>query len=165
MKQSARPARAARKTSAPRAKAKRTTKPRASARPRVHVSIDVPDLEAGLRFYQSVFGFAEVARPFATMAVLDAHNLTVCMHAKSAGSKPSPVGTDLRRYLRHWTPVHLDLHVQDFERVLEKVRAEGGLIEMEFREQGPMPAAFCSDPFGNGFCVLGEATRQHQPRR
>jgi predicted enzyme related to lactoylglutathione lyase len=122
----------------------------------VHVSIDVPDLEAGLRFYSGVFGFVETARPFETMAVLDANNVTVCMHAKAAGTKSSSAGSDTRRYERHWTPVHLDLHVHDFDGVLDKVRAEGGAIETEFRNQGPKPVAFCSDPFGNGFCVIGE---------
>ena len=156
MKQRVRPRRDGRKASAPKGKAMRPTKPGAGARPSVHLSIDVPDIEAGLRFYETVFGFVEVARPFSTMAILDANNLTVCVHEKSAGTKPSPNGTDVRRYERHWTPVHVDLHVHDFDGVLGKVRAEGGLIEMEFREQGPKPAAFCSDPFGNGFCVIGE---------
>ena len=128
-------------------------KPRARAT--VNVSIDVPDLEAGLQFYAAVFGFAETARPFPTMAILDANNVMVCMHAKPAGSKSSPAGADVRRYERHWTPVHLDLHVREFDAALEKVRAEGGTIENEFRSEGPKPAAFCSDPFGNGFCVIG----------
>jgi predicted enzyme related to lactoylglutathione lyase len=90
------------------------------------------------------------------MAILDANNVTVCMHAKASGTKSSSAGTETRRYERHWTPVHLDLHVRDFDAVLAKVRAHGGAIEDEYREQGPMPAAFCSDPFGNGFCVIGE---------
>jgi len=151
-----RPRRDGRKTRAPEGKAMQPTRSGTGARAVVHVSIDVPDLKAGLRFYGSVFGFVEVARPFAQMAILDANNVTVCMHEKSAGTKPSPNGTDVRRYERHWTPVHIDLHVDDFDGVLGKVRAEGGLIEMEFRDQGPKPAAFCSDPFGNGFCVIGE---------
>jgi predicted enzyme related to lactoylglutathione lyase len=129
---------------------------RASPRPTVHVSIDVPDLDAGVRFYGSVFGFTETARPFPTMAVLDANNVTVCMHAKAAGSRSSQAGADVRRYQRHWTPVHLDLHVRDFDDALGRVRAEGGAIENEFRSEGPKPVAFCSDPFGNGFCVIGE---------
>jgi predicted enzyme related to lactoylglutathione lyase len=99
----------------------------------------------------------EIARPCPTMAILDASNMTVCMHAKAAGTKPSPAGTDVRRCERHWTPVHVDLHVHDFDGVLEKLRADGGVIEAECREQGPRPTAFCSDPFGNGFCVIGEA--------
>ena len=137
---------------------KRTKTKPGAARPSVHVSIDVPELEAGLRFYGEVFGFVETARPFPTMAILDANNVSVCMHEKAAGSKSSSRGPELRRYERHWTPVHLDLHVEDFDAVLDEVRAQGGAIENEFRTQGPMPAAFCSDPFGNGFCVIGERT-------
>jgi predicted enzyme related to lactoylglutathione lyase len=148
----AQPRRDGRTPRAPSAKAK----PAARARPSVHVSIDVPDLEAGLRFYASVFGFVEIARPFPAMAILDANNVTVCMHAKSEGTRPAPEGTDVRRYERHWTPVHIDLHVHDFEGVIGQVRAQGGLIEMEFRDHGPRPTAFCSDPFGNGFCVIGD---------
>ena len=160
MTPTARPRRDGRKARAGKAKkAMRTTKPGAGARPSVHVSIDVPDLEAGLRFYESVFGLVEIARPFPTMAILDANNVTVCMHQKSAGTKPSPNGTDVRRFERHWTPVHLDLHVQDFDGVVGRVRAGGGLVEMEFHEHGPRPTAFCSDPFGNGFCVIGDAAR------
>jgi len=132
-----------------------TRRARDEARPSVNLSIDVPELEAGLRFYATVFGFVETARPFATMAVLDANNVTVCMHAKPAGTQPSPAGADLRRYERHWTPVHLDFDVPDLDAVLARVRAEGGRVESEFRDQGPKPVAFCSDPFGNGFCVIG----------
>jgi predicted enzyme related to lactoylglutathione lyase len=117
---------------------------KAAARPSVHVSIDVPDLEAGLRFYGEVFGFVKAALPFPTMAILDANNVSVCMHEKAAGSKSSSAGSDGRRYERHWTPVHLDLHVEDFDAVLSDVRAHGGAIENEFRTQGPKPAAFCS---------------------
>ena len=129
---------------------------RSIAWPSVHLSIDVPNLEAGLRFYGNVFGFREKARPFPTMAILDANNLTVCMHEKAAGTKSSPGASDVRRYERHWTPVHVDVHVEDLDAALEKLRAEGGLVETEFRTEGPMPVAFCSDPFGNGFCVIGE---------
>jgi predicted enzyme related to lactoylglutathione lyase len=82
--------------------------------------------------------------------------MTVCMHEKHTGTKSSMGGSELRHYGRHWTPVHLDLHVHDFDATLTKVRDEGGAIENEFRDQGPKPAAFCSDPFGNGFCVIGE---------
>ena len=35
-------------------------------------------------------------------------------------------------------------------------RASRGVIENEFRTDGPRPAAFCSDPFGHGFCVIGD---------
>lgn len=121
----------------------------------VHVSIDVPDLDAGISFYGAVFGFKETARPFPAMAILDGHNVTVCMHAKPEGTKSSTGGAEMRRYARHWTPVHLDLHVKDIDPVLAAIRANGGSVENEFRTEGPRPAAFCADPFGNGFCVIG----------
>jgi predicted enzyme related to lactoylglutathione lyase len=128
----------------------------AKQRPTVHASIDVPSLDRGLQFYGRVFGFIETARPFATMAILDANNLTICMHQKADGSESSGTGSERRRYERHWTPVHLDFHVRDFDDTLRKVTEEQGRIEVEFRTHGPKPAAFCSDPFGNGFCIIGE---------
>jgi predicted enzyme related to lactoylglutathione lyase len=125
----------------------------AGVRAEVNVSIDVPDLARGIDFYGTIFGFAEKARPFPSMAVLDAGNVTVCMHEKAEGS--TPAGTDRRRYERHWTPVHLDVHVADIEPVIALVAAKGGTVERVFRSEGPRPAASCADPFGNGFCVIG----------
>ncbi|MFO0668153.1 MAG: hypothetical protein U0235_00810 [Polyangiaceae bacterium] len=40
------------------------TKTKDETRPSVHVSIDVPELDAGLRFYGEVFGFVEKGAPF-----------------------------------------------------------------------------------------------------
>lgn len=123
-------------------------------RPTVHLSIDVPDLGRGLGFYATVCGFRETARPFPTMAVLGGNTLTVCLHEKPAGS-PSSDGGPPRDYGRHWTAVHRDLHVEDFGGTLDRVAAAGGRIERTLRDEGPRAAAFCSDPFGNGFCVIG----------
>ena len=122
----------------------------------VHVSIDVPELERGLGFYGRVFGFVEKSRPFPTMAIVNGNNVTICIHEKTAGTRSSAGSAEPRRYERHWTPVHLDFHVPDFDETLARIRSENGTIENEFRNQGPMPAAFCSDPYGNGFCVIGE---------
>ena len=131
----------------------------------IHVSIDVPDLSMGLRFYDRVFGFAETARPFPTMAVLDARNATICLHEKPAGTRPTPAADVVRGYHRHWTPVHLDLHVAELDPVLALIRQEGGQIEREFRTEGPKPVAFCADRFGHGFCVIadgGAETTSHE---
>jgi catechol 2,3-dioxygenase-like lactoylglutathione lyase family enzyme len=126
----------------------------------VNVSIDVPDLESGLSFYRRVFGFHESSRPFPTMAVLNAGNVTLCLHQKAAGTRPVSAADTRRTYDRHWTPVHLDLHVPALDPVLALIRAEGGLIERELRTEGPKPVAFCSDPFGHGFCVIAETDIQ-----
>jgi predicted enzyme related to lactoylglutathione lyase len=118
-----------------------------------NISIDVPDLERGLRFYCNVFGWTERSRPFPTMAVLDGGNIIICVHEKAAGSVPAPEAA-ARRYERHWTPVHLDLHVSDFDETLERAKAEGAVVEQSFSV--PKATAFCSDPFGHGFCLIAK---------
>jgi len=118
-----------------------------------NVSIDVPDLDAGVDFYRRVFGWSEKSRPLPHMAVLDGNNVMVCIHAKVEGSKPAP-SEQTRTYSRHWTPVHLDLHVEDFEATMAKAVAAGAHVEQQYNH--PKAVAFCSDPFGNGFCVIGK---------
>lgn len=123
----------------------------------VNISIDVPSLDAGLSFYQAVFGFEEIARPFETMSVLDAGNASICVHERSEGTESSASSGEARRYVRHWTPVHLDFHVENLMPIVEKITLAGGNIEQLLLDMGPRPVAFCSDPFGNGFCVIAKA--------
>ena len=119
------------------------------------VSIDVPQLDEGLRFYRDVLGLSEVARPVATYVVLKCGDSHIGLMEKSAGSKPAEGTDQVRRYARHWTPVHIDFHVDDFEAFLEKAVNAGAKCEQKFKGGARPPIAFCSDPFGNGFCVLG----------
>jgi len=120
------------------------------------VSIDVPDLEEGLKFYRDALGLAEIARPVPTYAVLKCGDAHIGIFEKPAGSKPAQGSNDVRRYARHWTPVHIDFHVEDFDAVLAKVVKAGAICEEKHEGGGGRPPiAFCSDPFGNGFCVVG----------
>lgn len=118
------------------------------------VSIDVPDLAQGVAFYCAAFGFSKKSEPVPGVAVLHGLNIEVCLLQKPAGSKPSPATGDQRRYERHWTPVHLDFHVDDLRAALERVEAQGGRREQIFENPEHGSAAFCTDPFGNGFCLL-----------
>jgi hypothetical protein len=100
-------------------------------------------------------GLVEVARPVATYVVLDCGGARIGLIEKPAGTTPAKGADDVRRYQRHWTPVHVDFHADDFAAVLEKLLNAGATCEQRF-EGGDRPAiAFCSDPFGNGFCLLG----------
>ena len=119
------------------------------------VSIDVPLIDEGLRFYRDALGFFEIARPVATYAVLQCGDSQIGLIEKPAGSKPAPECGDVRRHERQWTPVHIDFHVEDFEPFLDKAMKAGATCERKFEGGGRPPIAFCSDPFGNGFCVLG----------
>lgn len=121
----------------------------------VSISIDVPSLEDGIRFYKEAFGFIESARPHESYAVLTAGDARIGLLAKAAGSSPAKDCDDVRRYDRHWTPVHIDLNVEDFDPALQRALAAGATCEQLHRIAGYPPVAFCSDPFGHGFCIIG----------
>lgn len=120
----------------------------------VSVSVDVPDLEQAIRFYGDAFGFVKVATPVPGVVVLQAGELSLCLLQKAPGTQPSPATSDRRRYERHWTPVHLDIHVDDLEAALARAVKAGATQEQLFRNVEHGSAAFCSDPFGHGFCLL-----------
>jgi predicted enzyme related to lactoylglutathione lyase len=120
----------------------------------VSVSIDVPDLAEGIAFYSGAFGFTKKAQPLPTVAVLHGLNMELCLLEKPAGSKPAPKTEDQRKFERHWTPVHLDFHVDNLAAALERVEALGAKREQVFENVEHGSAAFCSDPFGHGFCLL-----------
>jgi len=120
------------------------------------VSIDVPNIDEGIRCYCDAFGFVETARPVESYAVLKCGDCEIGLLEKAAGTNPAEGSEDIRRYERHWTPVHVDFHVEEFEKALERALSAGAKCEQQFDDGEHPPIAFCSDPFGNGFCVLGK---------
>ncbi|MFO0745301.1 MAG: VOC family protein [Myxococcota bacterium] len=120
----------------------------------IGISIDVPDLAAGFRFYSEAFGFTKVAEPVPGVLVMRLDDTMVCLLEKGVGSRPSPTTQDLRRYERHWTPVHLDFHVDDLAVARERAVRAGAVAEQVFENPEHGSAAFCSDPFGHGFCLI-----------
>jgi predicted enzyme related to lactoylglutathione lyase len=118
------------------------------------VSIDVPSLAQGVAFYCGAFGFSKKSEPVPGVAVLHGLNMELCLLEKPAGSKPSPETDDRRKFERHWTPVHLDFHVEDLHAALQRAEALGARREQVFENPGHASAAFCSDPFGHGFCLI-----------
>src|SRR3954468_7276444 len=75
------------------------------------VSLDVPNLAEGVAFYCGAFGLSKKSEPVPGVAVLHGLNIELCLLEKPPGSKPSPGTGDRRNFERHWTPVHLDFHV------------------------------------------------------
>ena len=118
-------------------------------------TIDVPDIDAALAFYGGVFGFAEVARPISTYAIVEADGQQLGLMKKAAGSLATPAPDTNRTYERHWTPIHLDFHVEDYDAARDAILRLGGSIEELHQVPGRRVIAFCSDPFGHGFCLLG----------
>jgi predicted enzyme related to lactoylglutathione lyase len=124
------------------------------------VSIDVPNLAQGVAFYCAAFGFVKKSEPMPGLAVLQGLNIELCLLEKPAGSAPAPGTGDRRRYERHWTPVHLDFDVEELHLALLRVEAHGAKREQVFENPEYGSAAFCSDPFGNGFCLLQRKGKQ-----
>ena len=120
----------------------------------IEICIDVPDMLQGIRFYADAFGFSKVSVPYPGVAFLQAGAAKITLLEKPEGSKPSPNTSDVRQYDRHWTPVHLDFHVDNMKAALEKAVAAGAIKEQFFENPEHGSAAFCADPFGNGFCLL-----------
>jgi catechol 2,3-dioxygenase-like lactoylglutathione lyase family enzyme len=125
----------------------------------ISVSVDVPSLEEGLRFYGEAFGFVKASEPYPGVAVVRVDNAELLLLAKQSDSAPFPEAGEKRRYHRHWTPVHLDLHVDDFKESLAKALSAGAKQEHLFEHPGRPSVAFCSDPFGHGFCLIERRKR------
>lgn len=122
---------------------------------RYSATIDVPDLEAGIAFYGGVLGLREAARPVPAYAILSRDGQSLGLMEKAEGSRPTPAEEVRRGYARHWTPVHLDFHVDDVEATVAAVERLGGTVEQGHAVPGRSRVAFCADPFGHGFCILG----------
>ena len=116
------------------------------------LNVDVPDVEAGLHFYTTAFDL-KVGRRFGTGFVeLLGWPATVYLLAKPAGT----VGAagDLRRYDRHWTPIHVDIVVEDVDAAVDRAVGAGAKLEVPARDTSYGRIAMLADPFGHGFCLL-----------
>jgi predicted enzyme related to lactoylglutathione lyase len=118
----------------------------------VLINIDVPDVEAALAFYGAAFGLTVKRRFGADGIELAGWPSPVFLLRKDAGSVGA--GTSLRTYERHWTPVHLDVVVDDLEAALLRARAAGATAESEIKVARWGKLALMADPFGHGLCLI-----------
>ena len=118
----------------------------------VLINIDVPDLEAATEFYNAAFGL-HVGRRFGTDAVeLLGWASPVYLLRKDAGTVGA--GDHQRTYERHWTPVHLDVAVDDIDGAVARAVKAGAKLE---HAASPTPygkIAMLADPFGHGLCLI-----------
>ena len=122
---------------------------------RVIASIDVEDLERAVAFYTTGLGFIEQRRLFdGSVAELRAGSSLIYLIAKASGTTPFTGSAEVRRYSRHWTPIHLDLVISDIEAAVARAEGAGANLESKIRTHGQWREAQMSDPFGHGFCLL-----------
>ena len=116
------------------------------------LNIDVPDLAAAQRFYGDAFGLRP-GRHFGedALELLGAEVPIYLLH-KAAGTPGA--GIALRDYMRHWSPLHCDLVVDDLDASLIRAVAAGAIQEGAVREAGWGRIVQLADPFGHGWCLL-----------
>jgi predicted enzyme related to lactoylglutathione lyase len=116
------------------------------------VNIDVPDLARAIRFYAEAFGLTVTRRFADDGAELSGWPVKLYLLQKPAGSIGA--GRDLRRYDRHWTPVHLDVIVEDIDVALGRALAAGGRPETDVQVHAWGKMTVLADPFGHGVCLI-----------
>ena len=121
---------------------------------RLLVNIDVPDLAAAEAFYTAAFGLHRGRRfGIDALELLGAEVPLYLLH-KLAGTRATDEGVAVRDYLRHWTPVHVDVVVEDLDEALIRAVAAGAIQEGAVREAGWGRIVQLADPFGHGWCLL-----------
>lgn len=116
------------------------------------VNIDVPNLAQAIAFYCDAFEL-KVSRRFGDGgAELTGWPAKIYLLEKPEGSIGA--GQDLRRYARHWTPVHLDVVVADIEAAFVRAVAAGARPETEIRTEAWGKIVVMADPFGHGICLI-----------
>jgi len=121
---------------------------------RLIVNLDVPDLARAERFYCAVFGVT-VGRRLGSHA-LELLGLEAPLYLLEAGSgtQARAASPAVRDYRRHWTPVHLDVAVDDLDHARAVAIAAGAVDETGVRDAPYGRIATFADPFGHGFCLI-----------
>lgn len=118
------------------------------------VNIDVDDVPRAEAFYTAAFGLRPTRRFGADGVELQGASAPIYLLKKAAGSKATPASDATRDYSRHWTPVHLDIVVDDVDAAVERALAAGATLEQPARTASWGRIALLADPFGHGFCLL-----------
>jgi len=116
------------------------------------VNIDVPDVGAAIAFYTAAFGLTVTRRFGEAAAELSGWPAKIYLLENPEGSVGA--GQDRRRYSRHWTPVHMDVVVDDVDTALARAIAAGARAETEIVTHVWGRIVVLADPFGHGLCLL-----------
>jgi predicted enzyme related to lactoylglutathione lyase len=116
------------------------------------LNIDVPDLEAAERFYVAAFGLMVSRRLGGRVVELRGWPTALYLLKKDAGTIGA--GADLRRYDRHWTPIHTDIVVDDLDAAVARALSAGARLERPAQAVAYGRIAMLADPFGHGFCLI-----------
>lgn len=118
---------------------------------RLIVNLDVPDLARATDFYCRVFGVTVGRRIGAGAVELIGLEAPLYLLENSDGSGAAATRRD---YRRHWTPVHLDIAVDDLDAARATAITAGAVDETGIRDAPYGRIVTFADPFGHGFCLI-----------
>lgn len=121
---------------------------------RVIVNIDVPALAPAIDFYRAALGLQLSRLLDDDVAELSGASATLYLLRHSAGSRPVKSLPLQRDYARHWTPVHLDIVVDDLAAATRKALDAGATQESDCVDWKGSKCISFADPFGHGFCLI-----------
>src|SRR5690606_5973440 len=98
---------------------------------KILVNVDVPDLPAAISFYQAAVGLRLHRMLDDDVAELVGGSSVIYLLRNEAGTAPASSAAEVRRYARHWTPVHLDFVVPDLLEAERQAVAAGAKRESE----------------------------------
>jgi predicted enzyme related to lactoylglutathione lyase len=122
--------------------------------PNLLINIDVPSIEAGIDFYTSAVALRVGRRFDSGFVELLGADVPIYLLQNDAGTSIGPAGGDVRRYERHWSPIHPDFVVADIDAAIARATAAGAVQEGETCEAPYGRLAMFADPFGHGFCLI-----------
>ena len=122
--------------------------------PDLLVNIDVDDLAKAEAFYSRAFGLKPGRRFGADGVELLGLAAPIYLLVKAPGTAAAKTIDQRRDYDRHWTPVHLDIVVDDIEAAVARALDAGATQEASVRSNNWGKLALMADPFGHGFCVI-----------
>ncbi len=125
--------------------------------PRILINIDVEDLQIAEHFYCNAFGMKPLRELGSEVLELSFGYQLVYLLEKAEGTIACRSSQDIERhYDRHWTPVHLDIVVDDIHEALKRAEKAGAIRAkgLEIREADWGKIIEIADPFGNGICLL-----------
>lgn len=117
------------------------------------INLDVPDLDAAVAFYVRALDLRETRRLFGG-AIAELAGLPALLYLIEKPAGTIAAGEQARDYARHWTPMHLDVIVDDVHAAVARALAAGATLERPPAEAGWGVIAGLADPFGHGFCFV-----------
>lgn len=121
---------------------------------RTLINIDVSDLDAAVNFYSTALDLKCSRIIDGDVAEMVGASSIIYLLRKNVGTQCFKKGLTVRKYERHWTPVHVDFVVENIELAKQKVIQAGAVCDGDLVEWLGSKCITFSDPFGHGFCLI-----------